>query len=86
MIINVVKNLDSSNFKFAKKIGLYLLPCSDNAKASLTINRLHNQIINLDGNIIIHENIDSTCLGKAVLHLNVKGTGRLVICLWCGLY
>ena len=30
-------------------------------------------------NIIENENIDSSCLGKAGLHLNPKGSGRLVM-------
>ena len=52
---------------------------SDNAKASLTITRLRSMILNLGEDIIIHENIDSSCLGKAGLHLNAKGTGRLAM-------
>ena len=50
----------------------------DNAKASLTLKRLTDHIMN-GGNIIVHDNIDNSCLGKAGLHLNAKGTGRLAM-------
>ena len=52
---------------------------TDNAKASLTLLGVRSKIMHLDENVIIHENIDNTCLGKAGLHLNAKGTGRLAM-------
>ena len=52
---------------------------TDNAKASLTLNRLRNVIMKECNYFLIHENIDSSCLGKAGLHLNSKGTGRLAM-------
>ena len=59
-----------------------LLSCpvirTDNAKANLTLHRIRNYIMNLGHDIIIHDNIDNCCLGKAGLHLNARGTGRLV--------
>ena len=33
----------------------------------------------LNFNVISHENIDTSCMGKVGLHLNLKGTGRLAI-------
>ena len=52
---------------------------TDNAKANLTLHRLRNYIMDLRHDIIIHDNIDNSCLGKAGLHLNARGTGCLVM-------
>ena len=51
---------------------------TDNAKAQLTLKRLRDNVMKGE-NIIIHDNIDNSCLGKAGLHLNAKGTGRLAM-------
>ena len=51
---------------------------TDSAKAQLTLKRLRNNVMKGE-NIIIHDNIDNSCLGKAGLHLNAKGTGRLAM-------
>ena len=52
---------------------------TDNAKANLTLHRLRNCIMDLGHDIIIHDNKDNSCLGKAGLHLNARGIGRLVM-------
>ena len=51
---------------------------TDNAKASLTLERLRDRVMNGE-NIIVHNNIDNSCLGKAGLHVNAKGIGRLAM-------
>lgn len=49
----------------------------DSAKAGLTLCHLTRKMMTI--NAITNNNIDGTCLGKAGLHLNAKGTGRLAI-------
>ena len=52
----------------------------DNSKARLTMHHLTIKMRSLNNiPVIFHENIDINCLGKAGLHLNLKGTGRLAI-------
>ena len=50
----------------------------DESKAELTLKHLTCSMKALD-NIILHENIDGSCLGRMGLHLNPRGSGRLAI-------
>ena len=47
----------------------------DNAKAGLTLVDLRSKMKEVIINIISNENVDSSCLGKAGLHLNANGSG-----------
>ena len=51
----------------------------DDAKANLTLRHFTNKLKSLNIGVIINDNIDVTCLGKAGLHLNPKGSGRLAM-------
>ena len=48
----------------------------DDAKANLTLRHFINKLKALNIDVIINDNVDVTCLGKAGLHLNPKGSGR----------
>ena len=50
----------------------------DHAKAGLTLYQLVRKMKSLE-NVIVNDNIDGSCLGKAGLHLNPKGSGRLAM-------
>ena len=50
----------------------------DDVKANLTLHHLVKKMKHLT-NIIVHDNVDRCCLGKKGVHLNPKGSGRLVI-------
>ena len=49
---------------------------ADNITANHTLRKLET-LLKTHENVVIHENIDGTCLGFKGLHLNAKGTGRL---------
>ena len=49
----------------------------DNPKARLAIHHLTTKMKSLNVNVISHENIDNSCIGKVGLPLNLKGIGRL---------
>ena len=49
----------------------------DDAKANLTLRHFTNKLKSLNIGVILNDNVDVTCLGKAGLHLNRKGSGRL---------
>ena len=51
----------------------------DDAKANLTLRNFTNKLKSLNIDVIINDNVDVTCLGKAGLHLNPKGSGRLAM-------
>ena len=51
----------------------------DDAKANLTLRHFTNILKPLNSGEIINDNVDVTCLGKAGLHLNPKGSGRLAM-------
>ena len=51
----------------------------DNKKANSTLRDLDTYLKNSCADIIINDNIDSSCLGKRGLHLNLRGSGRLAI-------
>ena len=51
---------------------------TDNLQANVTLRKL-DKILKGMPNIISNDNIDKTCLGKKGLHLNPKGSDRLVI-------
>ena len=50
----------------------------DNAKTGFNQYQLGSKVRLLD-DVILNDNIDSSCLGRAGLHLNRKGSGRLAI-------
>ena len=50
----------------------------DDAKANLTLHHLVMKMKHLT-NIIVHDNVDRSCLGKKGTYLNPKGSGRLAI-------
>ena len=50
----------------------------DDAKAKLTLHHLIMKMQYLP-NMILHDNVDKSCLGKKGAHLNPKGSGRLAI-------
>ena len=50
----------------------------DHAKAGFTLYQLVRKMKTLE-NVIVNDNIDASCLGKAGLHLNRGGSGRLAI-------
>ena len=50
----------------------------DHAKTGLTLYQLVRKMKSLE-NVIVNDNIDGSCLGKAGLHLNPKGSGRLAM-------
>ena len=50
------------------------MPC---VEANLTLRHFTNTLKALNIDVIINDNVDVTCLGKAGLHLNPKGSGRL---------
>ena len=52
---------------------------TDNGTASLTLNKVREYMIANMDNVIVNGNIDRSCLGKAGLHLNAKGSGRLAM-------
>ena len=52
---------------------------TDDSKAHLTLVRVKDRIANLPENVIVHDNIDSSCLSKGGLHLNAKGSSRLAM-------
>ena len=65
----------------------------DDAKANLTLRHFTNKLKSLNIGVIINDNVDVKCLGKAGLHLNSKGSGRLAMnflsqiqCLWHKLF
>ena len=62
------------------KLGFQLLimPVTTVVQNITSITLKRDRIMNGE-NIIIHDNIDNSCLGKAGLHLNAKGTGRLTM-------
>ena len=49
----------------------------DDAKANLTLHLIMK--MKYLPNIILHDNVDKSCLGKKDVHLNPKGSGRLAI-------
>ena len=49
----------------------------DNPKANLTLVNLGKQLQSIFSNVIINDNIDTSCLGRKGLHLNPKGSGRM---------
>ena len=51
----------------------------DDAKANLTLRHFTNKLKALNIDVIINDNVDVTCLGKAGQHLNPKGSGRLAM-------
>ena len=51
----------------------------DNKKANSTLRDLDTYLKNSCTDIIVNDNIDSSCLGKRGLHLNLRGSGRLAI-------
>ena len=51
----------------------------DDAKTNLTLRHFTNKLKSLNIGVIINDNVDVTCLGKAGLHLNPKGSERLAM-------
>ena len=51
----------------------------DNKKANSNLRDLDTYFKNNFIDIIVNDNIDSSCLGKKLLHLNPRGSGRLAI-------
>ena len=51
----------------------------DHQKAGITILRIRQKLSNLNIDVIINENISNEHLGKKGLHLNSRGSGRLVM-------
>ena len=52
---------------------------TDNGTASLTLGKVRDYMKSFMSDVIDNENIDRSCLGKAGLHLNAKGSGRLAM-------
>ena len=52
---------------------------TDNGTAYLTLNKVREYMISNMNSVIDNGNIDRSCLGKAGLHLNAKGSGRLAM-------
>ena len=51
----------------------------DNVNAGFKIHRLRNKMKDLNFDVIQNNNVDGTCIGKAGLHPNGKGSGRLAM-------
>ena len=51
----------------------------DNCKARLTIKHLISKIKHMKVKYMLNNNISENCLGRKGLHLNPRGTGRLVV-------
>ena len=55
------------------------IPRYDNVKAGFVIHQLHMKLKDME-NVIQNNNVDSSsCIGRACLHLNGKGSGRLAM-------
>ena len=51
----------------------------DDTKAGFTLHQLAKKLMSLNIDVISNDNVDATCIGKAGLHLNYKGSGRLAM-------
>ena len=49
----------------------------DNPKAGITLRQLSDDLKFLNIDVIDNDNVDPSCVGKAGLHLNHKGSGKL---------
>ena len=51
---------------------------TDNVKANNVLRQV-NKTLKSFSNVVNNDNVDSTCVGRKGLHLNVKGSGRLAM-------
>ena len=51
----------------------------DNINANEVLRLVESKLVSLFKDVILHNNVDRSCLGKKGLHLNPKGSGRLAI-------
>ena len=82
-ILEEIWNLKDRIESVLPKVKIYL-SCPviriDNVKADLTLRHLGKKLQHhFSSSVIINDNIDSSCLGKKVLHLNPRGSGRLAM-------
>ena len=80
VILDDILQLKSHNESVLPNSVVYLsCPILRFDKAGLTLVHLRSKMKEVIINIISNENVDSSCLGKAGLHLNSKGTGLLAM-------
>ena len=49
----------------------------DNVRAGFVLRQVADKLLNLNIELVDNDNVDAACVGRAGLHLNMKGAGKL---------
>ena len=81
-ILGEISDLRANILSILPSVKIYLSSPTlrvDNKNANEVLRDLKRKLINYFKDVIVNDNVDSSCLGKKGLHLNPKGSGRLAI-------
>ena len=49
----------------------------DNARAGFVLRQVADKLLHLNIELVDNDNVDASCVGRAGLHLNMRGAGKL---------